>query len=99
MKQAIAIANSSQFLVGSSFDKYYPNTTPIICIAACPADESLMERFVEDYDSFGTTDLADYEAEQYFDVVVIARHLPDREVCIHVPLKTFLKNQQEKMVA
>jgi len=99
LQQAKQIANSSQFLVGCSFDKYFPNATPILCITPCPSNELLKERFVDDYDCFGTTDLEDYMDEKEFDVIVIARALPDKEVCIYVSLKTFLENNQVRMVA
>jgi len=86
-------------MVGLPFDQDHPGATPILCITACPYKEDLKERFVEDYDCFGTTDLTEYIDEDAFDIVVIARNTPDQEVCLYMDLRSYMQNNSVKMVA
>jgi hypothetical protein len=99
LRQAITIAKASQFMLGMPFDQFHPETTSILCITACPYRAELKEQFVEDFDCFGTTDLTEYIDEDAFDVIVIARNLPDQEVCVYTDLRSYMENNQVRMVA
>jgi hypothetical protein len=92
LKQALAIAKASQFMVGLPFHQYFPETTPVLCITVCPHNEALKEKFVQDYDIFGMTDLTEYIEEDEFDVIVIARNLPDQEVCVFTDIKSYMES-------
>ena len=99
LKQALAISKASQFLVGLPYDRDYPGATAILCITVCPYRDDLKERFVEDYDLFGTTDLTEYIDEDVFDVIAIARNAPEQEVCLYMDLRSYMGNNRVKMVA
>jgi len=99
LQQAITLSRASQFLVGMPFDQDFPEATEILCITPCPSRDEARNKFLDDYDCFGSTDLTEYIDEDAFDVVVIARNRPDKEVCLTVNLKTFLYNNKLRMVA
>jgi hypothetical protein len=99
LKQALAISRASQFMVGLPFDQDYPQTTRILCITPCPHNPVLKEKFIQDYDTYGLTDLTEYIEEDQFDVIVIARNLQDQGACVYTYIKSYMENKTPSLAA
>jgi hypothetical protein len=99
LRQAIGISKASQFMVGLPFDSYRPDPTPILCVTVCPHNEVLKDKFLQDYETFGLTDLTEYIEEDEFDVIVIARSPQDEEACLFMDIRNCMENKEMKLVA
>jgi hypothetical protein len=99
LRQAIAIANESQFMVSHPFDNQHPDISTILCITVCPYRQELKQRFLRDYHAFGTTDLTEYIEEDDFDVIVVGRHVARPDEYLYTDLKSFKKENAYQMVA
>ena len=98
LKQALALAKSSQYLIGLPL--YGQEASwEIRCITACPAETDLKARFLADYEHYGTTDLTEYIDADTFEVAVLARDRSYPERTRAEELQGFLAKTELKLVA
>jgi hypothetical protein len=99
LKQALTVANEAQHIVCHPFDIQHPDISSILCITVCPHSEDLKQRFLKDYEAFGTTDLTEYIEEDEFDVIVIGRNGAYPGDYLYTDLKSFREENSYQMVA
>jgi|GEM_PF-3267238 len=84
LKQAIEIAASRGIPASDA-----PGTSQVIeCVTVCPYRQALKQRFINDYETFGTLDLTEYIDEDEFDVIVLKRDLNSGNRTIYSHLST-----------
>jgi hypothetical protein len=99
LKEALSTAQASQYLVSLPFENHHPEISSILCITVCPYSSKLKEKFLKDYELFGTTDLTEYIEEDEFDVVVIGRNYSHHGAFVSIDLRSFLRENSYQMVA
>ena len=91
LTQAEHICSTYQFLEATSYDKEFPNATPILSVVVAPYRELAQQDFIDDYDLLGYTDLSAYNSKEGYDVIVIARYQHDHEICLWMDIRNFVK--------
>lgn len=91
LEEANKICEDYQFLVGMPYDKIFERTTPVLAVLVAPFRECDQQDFVDDYDIFGKADMKSYNPARGFSVIVLARYVPDTEICLWMDIETFLR--------
>lgn len=99
LKEALATAKSFQYVIHLPFENHHPQLASILCVTVCPFQHQLREKFLKDYELFGTTDLTEYIEEDEFDVVVIGRNNSLEAGYTAVGLHSFLEEKAYQLVA
>ena len=90
-EQAQHICNTYHFLEGTPYDQDFSGTTSIEAVLVVPFQEQDQQEFIDDFDLLGYTDLKPYDARNGYDVVVLARYMPDEEICLWMDVRSFIK--------
>jgi hypothetical protein len=98
LQQANSICNTYQFLEGAPYDKDFQGTTPVLAVLTVPFEEQAQQNFIDDFDLLGYVDLKPYDESKGFDVIVLARYEPDREICVWMDLRSFVKRNIQQVV-
>jgi len=91
IEQAEKICRNYQFLEGMSYDADFNNTTPILNVMVAPFSEDAQQEFMDDFDLLGYTDLKPFNGKEGYDVIVVARYHHDREICLWMDVRSFVK--------
>ena len=99
LREALATAKSSQYIIHLPFENHHPHLATVLCITACPSQSPFKEKFLKDYEFYGTTDLTEYIEEDEFDVLVIGRNGGAGSGILAVNLHSFMEEKAYQLVA
>ncbi len=97
--QAQHICSTYHFLEGTPYDQEFPGTTPIQAVMVAPYGEQAQQEFVDDFDILGYTDIKPYNEKDGYDVIVLARYLHDREICLWMDVRTFVSKNIKQVAS